>query len=70
MNKSPIFDSASRYGLTIETVLVPQNENAYRVLKGVNQIFIGTEAAVQEFLKTYENDRPGLMDMSMYGYRE
>ncbi len=59
---------AEGYGLTVETVVVPGNENAIKVYKGARQIFVGTEQAVREFLDGYKS--PGLYEGSMYGYKE
>jgi hypothetical protein len=61
---------AESLGLTIETVIVPERERAYRVFKGAKLIFVGTEKAVAEFLSTYEQQRPGLYEGSMYDYRD
>jgi len=70
MNRSRIVELAENFGLTIETVIVPERENEFRVFKGANQIFTGTEEAVRQFLIEYEKDRPGLFEGSMYGYIE
>ncbi len=59
---------AEGYGLTVETVVVPGNENAIKVYKGARQIFVGTEQSVREFLDGYKS--PGLYEGSMYGYKE
>jgi hypothetical protein len=61
---------AEGFGLTVETAVLPDNANAFKVFKGAKQIFIGTEDAVREFLSGYEASRPGLLDGSMYGYKE
>ncbi|MBX3298177.1 MAG: hypothetical protein KF736_01785 [Acidobacteria bacterium] len=61
---------ADEFGLAVESVVIAENEMAFRVLKGANQIFIGTETAVREFLSGYGSDRPGLFEASMYGYKE
>ncbi|MGD9590395.1 MAG: hypothetical protein AB7Q37_15625 [Pyrinomonadaceae bacterium] len=70
MNKSRIIEMAEEFGLTIEALIIPEREKAFRVFKGANQIFVGTEEAVREFLLKYEKDRPGLFEGSMYGYLE
>lgn len=63
-----IHDIASGYRLTVETAVIPGHENAFRVYKGVNPVFVGTEEAVREFLDGYE--RPGLYEGSIYNYKE
>lgn len=70
MGEKQISDIANGFGLTLETVYLPDNPNAIKVFKGANPIFVGTEEAVREFLSTYENSRPGLYEASMYGYKE
>jgi hypothetical protein len=70
MAKKTIVEKADAFGLTIETAVLPEHENALRVYKGANQIFIGTEEAVGIFLTHYEKDRPGLFEGSMYAYKE
>ena len=59
-NQPSIEQKASRYGLTLEILPLEDHDDAFRVYKGVNQIFIGTEAAVDEFLDRYEQERPKL----------
>ncbi|MEO6334272.1 MAG: hypothetical protein ABIO91_04745 [Pyrinomonadaceae bacterium] len=66
MDPKSISDIASSFGLTIE----PDSENKFRIYKGVNQIFSGDEAAVRDFFVAYENERPGLFEGSVYGYKE
>lgn len=61
---------AIRFGLTLETTIIPEHDRAYKVYKGAKQIFIGTDEAVREFLADYEKSRPGLFEGSMYGYKE
>lgn len=70
MKKAAIYQIAENFGLSIETVIIPNHQKAFRVLKGANQIFVGTEEAVLEFLGRYEKERPGLFEGSMYGYME
>ncbi|PYS88068.1 MAG: hypothetical protein DMF62_10775 [Acidobacteria bacterium] len=65
-----ISEIAEGFGLTLETAILPDGDRAFRVYKGVNQIFIGTGPAVREFLNAYENERPGLYEGSMYAYKE
>jgi hypothetical protein len=65
-----IAEIAETFGLTIDNVAIAEHEPAFRVYKGVNQIFIGTEPAVRDFLATYEKELPGLYEGSMYGYKE
>lgn len=66
----PISQIAEGFGLTIETTVLPEHANAFKVFKGAKQIFIGTEDAVREFLAEYETSRPGLLEGSIYGYKE
>ena len=66
MNPNSISEIASAFGLTIEN----DGESNFRIYKGVNQIFSGSESAVREFFVTYEKERPGLFEGSIYGYKE
>ena len=70
MSQQSIVAIAESFGLNIEPASIPEHKHAYRVLKGANQVFIGTEEAVRIFLSEYEKDRPGLFEGSMYGYME
>ena len=70
MREKSVSDLASEFGLTVETIYVDRHENALRLYKGARQIFVGTAEAVRSFLSEYEQQRPGPMDGSMYGYRE
>lgn len=70
MGEKSISELASGFGLTLESIFLPGHEKALKLYKGANQIFVGTEAAVREFLATYEDNRPGLYEASMYGYKE
>ena len=70
MDKKTIFEIAEAFGLTVEHVIIPDHDKAFKVYKGVNPVFVGTEEAVSEFLSTYEQDRPGLYEASMIGYKE
>lgn len=45
-------------------------DRAFKVYKGVNPVFVGTEEALHEFLATYKDSRPGLFEGSMIGYKE
>ncbi|MBV9214596.1 MAG: hypothetical protein JO053_00340 [Acidobacteria bacterium] len=70
MSKPFIHDVANKFGLTLEIVRPSEQTRTLRVLKGLKQIFIGTEMEVQAFLARYERERPGLMQMDMIGYQE
>jgi hypothetical protein len=70
MKDKTIIDIAESYGLTVEAAIVHEHERAFRVYKGANQIFIGTEEAVREFLSNYEKTRPALFEESMINYKE
>ena len=70
MSQKSILDLAEGYGLSVEAAAIPENEKAFRIYKGANQVFIGTEDAVRNFLTDYEKGRPGLYEGSMYGYKE
>ncbi|MEO8041772.1 MAG: hypothetical protein ABI646_04085 [Acidobacteriota bacterium] len=70
MDQKNISEIAEQFGLTIETVRLPDDKTAHKVYKGVNTVFVGSEDAVRTFLSTYETDRPGLFEGSMYGYME
>lgn len=70
MSEQTVGEIASKLGLNVEVSVVPDHERALKVYKGVNQVFIGTEEAVRDFLGNYEKDRPGLFEGSIYGYKE
>ena len=70
MGDKTIFEIADGFGLNVEHVLIPDHDKAFKVYKGVNPVFVGTEEAVREFLSTYVQDRPGLFEGSMIGYKE
>ena len=65
-----IFEMAESYGLSIDHVVIPDHDKAFKVYKGANPLFVGPEDAVREFLAAYEHDRPGLYEASMIGYKE
>ena len=58
MSQQSISEIAEGFGLTVETVVIPEHEDAFRVYKGVNPIFIGTYDAVRNYLADYEKGRP------------
>ena len=70
MSDKTIFEIADGFGLNVEHVLIPDHDRAFKVYKGVNPVFVGTEDAVREFLSTYGDSRPGLFEGSMIGYKE
>jgi len=70
MGDKTIFEIADGFGLSVEHVVIPEHDKAFKIYKGVNPVFVGTEDAVREFLATYEHDRPGLFQGSMIGYKE
>jgi hypothetical protein len=70
MEPKTISEIAEGFGLTLETIATAENEKEFRVFKGVNPIFVGAESSVREFLVTYEKERPGLFEGSIYGYQE
>lgn len=70
MGDKTIFEIADGFGLTIEHVLIPDHDKAFKVYKGVNPVFVGTEDSVRGFLATYVETRPGLYEASMFGYKE
>ena len=70
MSQRTIQDIAEGFGLSVETMAIPENGNAFRIYKGANQIFIGSEEAVREYFVEYEKERPTLYEGSMYGYKE
>lgn len=70
MKEKSIVEIADSFGLTVEAVIIPDHDRAFKVYKGAKQLFVGTEAAVRQFLTTYQKDRPGLYEGSMYGYKE
>jgi hypothetical protein len=70
VSEKSITEIAEKFGLTVETVPMPDEGNVYKILKGVNTVVVGNEAAVRTFLSTYEAERPALFEGSMYGYME
>lgn len=70
MTAKSVVEIAEGFGLTVEMVAMPENEQAFRIYKGAKQIFTGKEEAARVFLSDYERDRPGLFAGSMYGYKE
>jgi hypothetical protein len=70
MSLKSIQEKAESFGLNIEAVAIPENDNAYKIYKGAKQIFIGSEEAVEAFFVEYAKDRPALLEGSMYGYKE
>lgn len=70
MIQKNIFEIAEGFGLTVEDVTVPENDGAFRILKGAHQVFTGKEEAVRNYLAAYERERPGLYEGSIYGYKE
>jgi hypothetical protein len=70
MEQKTIFELAEGFGLGVEHVVIPDHDKAFKVYKGVNPVFVGTEDAVREFLSTYKDNRPGLFEGSMIGYKE
>jgi hypothetical protein len=67
MSLRSISDIASEFGLIVEST---NDDPGFRIYKGVNQVFTGTEDAARTYLANYEKDRPGLFEGSMIGYRE
>lgn len=70
MARNAIIETAEKFGLTVETTVVADQEKAIRIYKGANQIFSGNEEMARSFLANYHKDLPGLYEGSMYGYRE
>ena len=70
MKQNKLIDVAESFGLTVERTLVPGHDAAFRLYKGANQVFVGTEEAAIQFLADYKDQRPGLYEGSMYGYKE
>ena len=70
MSYKSIFALAEGYGLALEAVLIPHPERAFRVYKGANQLFFGTEEAIRNFFIDYEKSRPDPYQGSMVNYRE
>jgi hypothetical protein len=67
MSLRKISDIAGEFGLTVEST---NDDPAFRIYKGVNQVFAGNEDTARIYLANYEKDRPGLFEGSMIGYRE
>ena len=70
MDQKSVVEIGEEFGLTIDPVEDSNNEPAYKIYKGVNQVFAGTEEGARNFLSTYEAERPSLLEGSMYGYVE
>lgn len=70
MVEKSIIAIAENFGLSVEIMPLPEHERAFRVYKGANPVFVGTEEAVRNFLSDYEKERPGLFEGSMYAYKE
>lgn len=70
MNSEAIVAAAARFGLTMETVAISDTEDAFKVYKGVNQIFVGRPDDIATFLVDYEKSLPGLYEGSIVGYIE
>ena len=70
MKQNQMIDIAEGFGLTVETAFVPGHEKAFRLYKGANQVFIGTEEAAMDFLSTYKERLPDPYEGSMYCYKE
>jgi len=70
MGDKSIFEIADGFGLNVEHVIIPDHDKAFKVYKGVNPVFVGTEEAVRDFLSSYKDNRPGLFEGSMIGYKE
>ena len=70
MGDKSIFEIADGFGLNVEHVIIPEHDKAFKVYKGVNPVFVGTEEAVRDFLSSYKDNRPGLFEGSMIGYKE
>lgn len=69
MSQKSIVEIAEGFGLSVEAMLIPDHENAFRIYKGVNPLFIGTEDAVRNFLIAYEEERHGMKRGATYGYK-
>lgn len=50
MSEKTVFEVAEGFVLTIERVVIPDHEKAFKIYKGINPIFVGTEDAVREIL--------------------
>ncbi len=70
MNQKSISEIADGFGLTVETVVIPEHNDAFRIYKGAKQVFVGNEDTVRTYLADYEKNRPGLYEGSIYGYTE
>ena len=70
MNTESIIAAAEQFGLTMETVALSDNENTFKVYKGVNQIFVGKADDVATFLADYQKNLPGLYEGSIVNYKE
>lgn len=71
MNERTVVEIAERFGMVIEGALgLPGDERSFRVYKGANQVFTGSEQAVRKFFVRYEKDRPQLFAERIHGYKE
>jgi len=62
--------AAERFGLTTERIMVAEGDEAIKIYKGVNQIFVGRAGDIAAFLADYEKNLPGLYEGSIVGYQE
>ena len=70
MTNEAVIKAADRFGLTLEAIEIAGGEDAFKVYKGANQIFVGRPADIATFLVDYEKNLPGLYEGSIYGYKE
>ena len=70
MSEKTVFEVAEGFVLTIERVVIPDDEKAFKIYKGINPIFVGTEEAVRKIPLRLREHRPGLFEGSMIGYKE
>lgn len=65
MDQKTVVEIGQEFGLTIEPITDDDNVTTYKICKGVNQVFAGTEGEARQFLSTYANERPPLFDGSV-----
>lgn len=70
MDAEAVIAAAEKFGLTTEKVMVADGDEAIKIFKGMNQIFVGRAGDVAGFLVDYEKNLPGPYEGSIVGYKE
>ena len=65
MDSEAIIAAAEQFGLTVETHSISDADEAFKVYKGANQIFVGRADDIAKFLDDYEKNLPTLYEGSI-----